>query len=55
MLPLRVFLKAMPGSVQRNTAVDSVTKVQIISGEELKSMKNDLQFIDPAHRSRGKQ
>ena len=38
------FLKAVPGSVQHNTAVDSVTKVPIISGKELKSMKNDLQF-----------
>ena len=41
---VRVFLKAVPGSVQHNTAVDSVTKVPIISGKELKSMKNDLQF-----------
>ena len=41
---VRVFLKAVPGSVQHNTAVDSVTKVPIISDKELKSMKNDLQF-----------
>ena len=41
---LRVFLKTVPGSVQHNTAVNSVTKVPIISGEELKSMKSDLQF-----------
>ena len=34
----------MPGSVQHSTAVDSITKVPIISGKELKSMKNDLQF-----------
>ena len=41
---VRVFLKVVPGSVKHNTAVDSVTKVPIISGNELKSMKNDLQF-----------
>ena len=42
---VRVFLKAVPGSVQHNTAVDSVTKVPIIGGgKELKSMQNDLQF-----------
>ena len=41
---VRVFLKAVPGSVHHNTAVDSVTKVPIISDKELKSMKNDLQF-----------
>ena len=41
---VRVFLKAVPGSVQHTTAVDSMTKVPIISGKELKSMKNDLQF-----------
>ena len=41
---VKVFLKAVPGSVQHNTAVDSVTKVPIISDKELKSMKNDLQF-----------
>ena len=36
----------MPGSVQHNTAVDSITKVPIITGKELKSMKNrnDLQI-----------
>ena len=39
-----VFLKAVPGSVQHNTAVHYVTKVPIISGKELKSMKNNLQF-----------
>ena len=38
------FLKAVPGSLQHNSAVDSVTRVPIISGKELKSMKNDLQF-----------
>ena len=42
--PLLEYWKAVPGSVQHNTAVDSVTKVPIISGKELKSMKNDLQF-----------
>ena len=42
---VRVFLKAVPGSVKHNTAVDSITKVPIISGKELKSMKNDLQLI----------
>ena len=41
---VRVFLKAVLASVQHNTAVDSVTKVPIISDKELKSMKNDLQF-----------
>ena len=41
---VRVFLKAVPDSVQHSTAVESVTKVPIISGKELKSMKNDLQF-----------
>ena len=41
---VRVFLKAVPGSVQHNTAVNSVTIVPIISGKELKSMKNDLQY-----------
>ena len=41
---VRVFLKAVPGSVQHNTAVNSVSKVPIISGKELKSMKNDLQY-----------
>ena len=41
---VRVFLKAVPGSVQHNTAVDSDTKVPKISGKELKNMKNDLQF-----------
>ena len=43
---VRVFLKAVPGSVQHSTVVDSVTKVPIIiiGGKELKSMKNDLQF-----------
>ena len=30
--------------IKHNTAVDSVTRVPIISGKELKSMKNDLQF-----------
>ena len=41
---VRVFLKAVPGSVQHNTAVDSVTKVPIISAKKLKSMKDDLRF-----------
>ena len=41
---VRAFLKVVPGSVKHDTAVDSVTKVPIISGKELKSMKNDLQF-----------
>ena len=44
---VRVFLKVVPGSVQHNTAVHSVTKVPIISGKELKSVKNDLQFRSP--------
>lgn len=43
-LNVRVFLKAVPGSVKHNTAIDSVTKVPIISDKELKSMKNDLHF-----------
>ena len=33
---VKVFLKVVPGSEQHNTAVDSVTKVPIISGKELK-------------------
>ena len=41
---VRVFLKAVPGSVQHNTVVDSITKVPIISCKELKHMKNNLQF-----------
>ena len=41
---VRVFLKAVPGSVKHNSAIDSVTKVPIISDKELKGMKNDLQF-----------
>ena len=41
---VRAFLKVVPGSVKHDTAVDFVTKVPIISGKELKSMKNDLQF-----------
>lgn len=41
---VRVLLKVVPGSVKDNRAADSVTKVPIISGKELKSMKNDLQF-----------
>ena len=58
---VRVFLKAVPGSVQHNAAVDSIRKVPIISGKELKSMKNDLQFrsrtpfrrlAEKSHRSR---
>ena len=44
MLPCWSILEAVPGSVQHNTAVDYVTKVPIMSGKELKSMKNDLQF-----------
>ena len=40
---VRVFLKAVPRFVQHNTAVDSVTKVPIISGKQLKSMKNDVE------------
>ena len=32
----KVFLKAVPGSVQTNTAFNSVTKVPIISSNELK-------------------
>lgn len=61
---VRVFLKIVPGSVKHNTAVDSVTKVPIISSEELKSMKNDLQFRSRApfrrlavksHRSRDRE
>ena len=50
---VRVFLKAVPGSVQHNTAVNSVSKVPMISGKELKSMENDLQFSrsrTPRHR-----
>ena len=41
---VRVFLKVVPVSVQYKTAVDSATKVPIISGKELKGMINDLQF-----------
>ena len=41
---VRVFLKVVPVSVQYQTAVDSATKVPIISGKELKGMINDLQF-----------
>ena len=61
---VRAFLKVVPGSVKHDTAVDSVTKVPIISGKELKSMKNDLQFRSrtpfrrlavKSHRSRDKE
>ena len=44
---VRVFLKAVPGSVQHNTAADSVTKVPIISCKELKSMKNEFRSRTP--------
>ena len=50
---VRVFLKAVPGFVQHNAAIDSITKVSIISGKELKRMKNDLQFRSRLHRSGG--
>ena len=61
---VRAFLKVVPGSVKHDTAVDFVTKVPIISGKELKSMKNDLQFRSrtpfwrlavKSHRSRDKE
>jgi len=41
---VRVFLKAVPRSVKHHTSVSSVTKVLIINGKELKSMKNGLQY-----------
>ena len=41
---VRVFLKAVPGSAQHTTAVDSITKVPMISCKEPKSMENNLQF-----------
>ena len=50
---VRVFLKAVHGFVEHNAAVDSITKVSIISGKELKRMKNDLQFRSHLHCSGG--
>ena len=49
---VRVFLKAVPGSVQHNAVIDSFAKILIISGKELKSMKT-ICNLDHVTRSGG--
>ena len=51
---VRVFLKVVPVSVQYYTAVDSVSKVPIISGNlELKGMIFMICNLDHVHSSGG--